>query len=103
MPLGNPYQGQQMSSLIEKRLRELERQAEEAGAPVYGPDLGEVVSETEENAARNKQEWDRREAERERLRMQGLIAENKRNIPIEKKPAEESEHFLDIDNAWFGG
>jgi hypothetical protein len=83
MPLGSPYQGQQMSSLIEQRLRELERQAEEAGAQVYGPDLGEFMEGTEANVARNAQELERREAERERLRMQGLIAENKRDIPQE--------------------
>lgn len=78
MPLGNPYQGQQMSSLIEERLRELERQAEEAGAPVYGPDLGEFLSVSDENVARNQQEWQRREAERDRLRLQGEIGFNQR-------------------------
>jgi len=78
MTLGNPYQGQQMSSLIEQRLRELERQAEEAGAQVYGPDLGEFMEGTEANVARNAQEWERRKAERERLRMQGQIAFNQR-------------------------
>lgn len=78
MPFGNPYQGQQMSSLIEQRLRELERQAEEAGAPAYGPDLEEFMQGTEANVARNAQELQRREDERESFRQRGQIDFNQR-------------------------
>ena len=48
---------------------------------------------TEQTEAQNAQELQRREAERERLRMQGLIAENKRNIPTSSQFPMSSEGF----------
>ena len=112
MPLGNPDQGQRISSLVEELVRkDKEREEREAmeGAPTYGPDLGKFMQATEQTEAQNAQELQRREAERERLRMQGLIAENKRNIPTSSQfsmplgDEEEDEDFLEIDrNPWLG-
>ena len=77
MVLGNPDQGQRIASLVE----ELVRKDEEREAAAKGFDLGEFMEVSEADAARNAQEWERREAERERLRMQGEIAANEQRLP----------------------
>ena len=79
MPLGNPNQGQQQWALINELVRKDEERAK-AEAAAKGFDLGEFMEINEADAARNAQEWDRREAERDRLRLQGQIALNRQNI-----------------------
>tara|TARA_R110000822_G_scaffold287957_1_gene409173 strand:- start:26 stop:328 length:303 start_codon:yes stop_codon:yes gene_type:complete len=100
MPLGDPNQGQQQWALINKLLRKDEERDEENKKL----DLGSILSLTKETEAENSRELQRQEDERQRLRMQDLIEENKRNMPEHKdEPVEDQPHFLDIDNAWFGG
>jgi len=77
MPLGNPNQGQQQWALINELVRK-DKEREEAEAAARGFDLGEFMQGTEANVARNAQEWERRKAERDRLRMQGQVAFNQR-------------------------
>jgi len=77
MPLGNPNQGQQQWALINELVRK-DKEREEAEAAARGFDLGEFMEGTEADVARNAQEWERRKAERDRLRMQGDIAFNQR-------------------------
>ena len=82
MPLGNPNQGQQQWALINELVRK-DKEREEAEAAARGFDLGEFMEGTEADVARNAQEWERRKAERDRLRLQGQVGENKRDIPQE--------------------
>jgi len=77
MPLGNPNQGQQQWALINELVRK-DKEREEAEAAARGFDLGKFMEGTEADVARNAQEWERRKAERDRLRMQGDIAFNQR-------------------------
>ena len=77
MPLGNPNQGQQQWALInELERKDAERAKAEAAAK--GFDLGKFMEGAEADAARNAQEWERRKAERDRLRLQGQIEFNQR-------------------------
>ena len=77
MPLGNPDQGQRIASLVEELVRKDEERAKaEAAAKSF--DLGEFMEVSEADTARNAQEWERRKAERDRLRMQGQIEFNQR-------------------------
>ena len=77
MPLGNPNQGQQQWALINELVRK-DKEREEAEAAARGFDLGEFMEGTEADVARNAQEWERRKAERDRLRLQGQIEFNQR-------------------------
>jgi len=98
MPLGNPDQGQRQWDLVNELAKKEKARAERearAGAPVYGPELGQFLEGTEENVARNDAEWRRREEERDRLVKGRLIATNIENImrlqePAEARPEEES-------------
>ena len=86
MPLGNPDQGQRIASLVE----ELVRKDEEREAAARGFDLGEFMEGTEANVARNAQELQRREAERESLRQRGQVdfnqrEEEDRNIELNRR------------------
>jgi len=80
MPLGNPDQGQQQWTLINELVRK-DKEREEAEAAAKGFDLGEFMQGNEADVARNAQEWEMRNAERERLRMQGEIAANEQRLP----------------------
>ena len=80
MPLGNPNQGQQQWALINELVRKDEERAK-AEAAARGFDLGEFMEGTEANVARNAQEWERRKAERDRLRLQGEITANEQRLP----------------------
>jgi hypothetical protein len=77
MPLGNPNQGQQQWALINELVRK-DKEREEAEAAARGFDLGEFMQGTESNVARNAQEWDRRETERESRSQRGQIDFNQR-------------------------
>ena len=91
MQLGNPDQGQQQWALINDLVKKEKARAEmeeQEGAQVYGPDLGEFMEVTEENVARNDEEWRRREEERDRLVKGRLIATNIENIMRFQKPVE---------------